>query len=341
MRPHRRRVYVLPPGTSLQVVISVEVHRELTDSTRAAVYDLVETVQRSTGHRPLSDQHWLDLEHGGHDSSSVVAFADGIVIGYCQVSFGNASWGLELVRDPNLQLGQAADVARQLIDTALGVIAEAGGGNVNWWVYEPSDDITAICDASGLQPGRTLLQMRVALPLDTTTPLETRPFVVGVDEQSWLDVNNAAFAAHPEQGGWDLDTLEQRELEPWFDPHGFLLHERDGRLAAFCWTKMHPDGDIAADHDSPSLLGEIYVIAVHPDFHGLGLGRALTVAGLASIATRGARSGMLYVDANNTAAMTLYTHLGFTVHATQRAYVGAVPASAPRAADAVLRGEHT
>jgi mycothiol synthase len=69
------------------------------------------------------------------------------------------------------------------------------------------------------------------------------------------------------------------------------------------------------------------VIAVHPDFHGLGLGRALTVAGLQHLYASGATAAMLYVDADNTAAVVLYEHLGFTVDHADQAYrrAGAPP----------------
>jgi mycothiol synthase len=137
--------------------------------------------------------------------------------------------------------------------------------------------------------------------------------VVGADEAAWLEVNNAAFAWHAEQGGWDLATLQQREHEPWFRPDGFLLHERDGRLAAFCWTKLHASADEAT-------VGEIYVIAVHPDFHGLGLGKALTLAGLTWLHQAGAAEGMLYVDAQNTGAVAMYHALDFHITHTDQAY---------------------
>ena len=72
-----------------------------------------------------------------------------------------------------------------------------------------------------------------------------------------MTVNNRAFAGHHEQAGWTLDTLGQRMRQPWFDADDLRLHERDGRLAAFCWTKRHD-----------AALYEIYIIGVDPDLPG-------------------------------------------------------------------------
>ena len=115
---------------------------------------------------------------------------------------------------------------------------------------------------SGLAPGRTLHQMRRSLPLsiaDAAHAVEVRSFVKGHDEDEWLDLNNRAFAHHPEQGGWDRATLSTRMAQPWFDAEGFVVHEIDGRMAGFCWTKVHRDTD--------PVLGEIgvaFVVAVDP-----------------------------------------------------------------------------
>ena len=67
-------------------------------------------------------------------------------------------------------------------------------------------------------------------------------------------------------------------------------------------------------------MGEIFVIGVDPRSKGTGLGRALTVAGLDLIAARGVGTGLLYVAAENEAAVSLYGSVGFTVHRLDRAY---------------------
>jgi mycothiol synthase len=144
-------------------------------------------------------------------------------------------------------------------------------------------------------------------------------------------VNNRAFAGHPEQGAWTVEMLQRREAEAWFDPEGFLLAFDGDGLAGFCWTKVHPPHP---PHE-PVALGEIYVIGADPRRHGKGLGRALTAGGLESLADRGIRQGMLYVDGANDAAVGLYGSLGFTTHRTDRAFgrdvAPARPATAPAA----------
>ncbi|CAB4330077.1 MAG: mycothiol synthase [Actinobacteria bacterium] len=185
-----------------------------------------------------------------------------------------------------------------------------GSGRLVRLESEPATeaDVTE-ANAAGLELTRRIEQLRIPLPLPASgTPLITRPFLPGQDDEAFLRVNNRAFAWHPDQSGWTQDQLADRMNEPWFDPQGFLLHEVNGELAGFCWTKVHP-----ATATDPQ-LGEIYVIAVDPDFHGSGLGRALTLAGLAHLAAQSVTVGMLHVEQDNTAAVSLYRNLGFSHH---------------------------
>ena len=137
------------------------------------------------------------------------------------------------------------------------------------------------------------------------------------ERHTWLDVNAAAFADHPEQGSLTRADLEDRMAEDWFDPDGLLLaaREADGRLLGFHWTKVEPD----VGADGPR-VGEVYAVGVSPDAQGLGLGRALTLAGLHRMAEQGVDVVDLYVDADNTAAVALYASLGFELFAADAQY---------------------
>jgi mycothiol synthase len=292
----------------------VEVKRQMGKGDVAAVSELLEMAGAHDGHRPLGEHQWLDLVQGGREGfAGLVAWEPGHdhPVGYAQLTKGPTSWALEYVISPHhREPGNPIDA--DLLNGALDIVRHEGGGHVHLWVFKPTEAQDEVAESVGLHRGRDLLQMRRALPVGEAYELQTRPFVVGRDEEAWLTVNNRAFSWHPEQGGWDLDTLKARQKEPWFDPDGFLLHEVDGRLAGFCWTKVH------SDTDPP--LGEIYVIAVDPDFQGHKLGKRLVLAGLDHLAQEGLTMGMLYVDGGNAPAVGLYEHMGFTVDHVDRAY---------------------
>ncbi len=68
-------------------------------------------------------------------------------------------------------------------------------------------------------------------------------------------------------------------------------------------------------------LGEVYVLGVDPGEQGGGLGKALTTIGLRYLADeRGLPTAMLYVDADNEAAVRVYEGLGFRTHETDLMY---------------------
>lgn len=186
-------------------------------------------------------------------------------------------------------------------------IASNSGRESTIWIHGSNDDRDALMTHLGFASDRTLLQLRRALPSDGPL-LDTRP-MVDADVDELVSVNNRAFEWHPEQGSLTVERMREQMAEPWFVADGLRVHDRDGRIAGFCWTKIH---------ETPERLGEIYVIGLDPDHAGQGLGGPLTNAGLAWLADRGLDTAMLYVEADNAPARAVYDRLGFTTHRTDR-----------------------
>jgi len=277
---------------------------------RRAVEDLLVRVARASGHPAMAEPSMLAWQDG-QGFSGLIHRAER-VDGYAQIDHRAGTATIEVVTDPD-----RIEVRRALLATALERLAGSGIREVRTWAYRhrPADDRAPL--DLGFAVERDLLQLRAPLPLRVDRPalgaeVQLRSFRPGVDEEAWLEVNNRAFATHPEQGGWDLPTLRRREAAPWFDPEGFILLEVGGRLAGSCWTKVH--------REARPVLGEIYVISVDPDAQGRGFGRALAIAGMDWLAGR-AEVGMLYVDRDNDPALALYRSLGFAVDHLDRCYL--------------------
>ena len=215
-------------------------------------------------------------------------------------------------RDGQVIEVNAADWSLDALSLALRDMLSQTSMDASIWLDHPSNEVDLLIGRLGMSPQRDLFRMETTLPLQQRTEIVTRSFIVGQDEEEWCEVNNRAFSWHREQSGWTVELLEERQKESWFDPEGFRIYEQEGRIAAFCWTKVHSDQNPA--------IGEVYVIAVDPDFHGLGLGRALTLAGYQHLEDCAITRAMLYVDADNTAAVNLYNDIGLEVQVVRRLY---------------------
>ena len=132
------------------------------------------------------------------------------------------------------------------LELTSALVAAAGHGQLplRLWAHGDRPAATRLAAAAGFERVRALWQMRRSLQARIDRPqvadgITIRTFVVGRDEDPWLALNHTAFARHPEQGAWTRADLDLREREPWFDPNGFFLAERGGKVVGFHWTKIH------------------------------------------------------------------------------------------------------
>jgi mycothiol synthase len=309
----------------------------LAEAEAAPVLRLAEVAAERDGVAPLSEPVLLHLRYGGGAQARNLLLTAGPVLGG-PVLGGPVLAGPVLAGyahlDPAEQADPAEGPAAELVihpdyrsrglglALARALLAEAAPHPLRVWAHGDLPAAQALAARAGFARIRSLWTMHRPLadlpPVPAFPPGVTlRTFSVGGDEAAWLEVNRRAFAHHPEQGAWTAEDLSLREREPWFDPDGFFLAERDGKLAGFHWTKIHG----TADNENPAApgrqaIGEVYVVGVDPAGQGGGLGRALTLAGLHYLFSRGLPEVMLYVDEDNTPAIRLYESLGFTHRGT-------------------------
>jgi mycothiol synthase len=291
----------------------VEARLLLDESTIPELVALVDRVTEHDGMRPLSEHVWLHLKEGGDERGRHLIARDesGAIVGYAHLDITDVVEGAsaEIAVDPHVR---RQGLGRHLIED---LIAHSPDGRLRLWAHGEQAGAADLATSMGFTRSRVLWQMRRSLYAPLPRPVlpdgvELRPFRVGVDEDAWLAVNARAFAALPDQGRWDRDDLEMRIREPWFSADGFLMAWRGDRLAGFHWTKVH-GGSLSSTGHQHAAIGEVYVVGVDPGEAGIGLGRALTLAGLHHLRGLDLSQAMLYVDTTNTRAISLYEGLGF------------------------------
>ncbi|MET9469426.1 mycothiol synthase [Streptomyces sp. NPDC006544] len=296
------------PGRQIQTL------DELTEEQADAVLALIEDAARSDGTTAVSEQGRLQLRGGAREGIRHFLLTErGRLAGYGQLE------DTDPVEAPAAELVVHPAMRGRGHGRALGTaLLAASGKRIRVWAHGGKSAARHLAQVLGLTLFRELRQMRRPLGADAPPLPEAvlppgvtvRTFVPGTDDAAWLAANAAAFAHHPEQGSLVQRDLNDRIAQPWFDAKGFFLAERDGELVGFHWTKVHAEQQ----------LGEVYVVGVRPGAQGGGLGKALTAIGLHHLAAAGLPTAMLYVDADNPAALSVYASLGFTTHETDLMY---------------------
>ena len=274
-------------------------------TTSSGLDALVAACAGHDGHAPFEEHTLLSLrgvQQVRHALLEVRAGED--LLGCAVLSEGLDGWSLEVGVHPD---ARGRGTGKALVRAAVGHAAGHGGGTLRCWAHAPSGSVLALATRQRARTERRLLVL--GRPL-TDLPVARAP--QGLDERRlrtgdpadrdrWLALTNAAFAGHPDNGGWTRADLDWRMAAAWTDARRTPVLADGGDLVAGVWTKVEPG----------ARTGELHVVAVHPRAQGRGLGRVVVALALQDLRDAGCDRAELYVDAGNAPALRLYRSAGF------------------------------
>lgn len=153
--------------------------------------------------------------------------------------------------------------------------------------------------APGLEFRMRLRDLTQLPPITLPTGYAIRTYQEG-DAPAWCDIMNGQIGT-----GWTVERFQEKMLHvPVFRPEGlFFAVKDDVPVASACawWLPERYGTD----------TGVLHMVAVHPDQHGQGLGKAISLAVIHYFNRIAMKDCILFTYTNRIPAIRLYLGLGF------------------------------